>query len=79
MLEQIEQTKAGDPSALTFADAVIGVDYRYASEPKGISGREFEKVQEIVDACLDQDSENSRAQMLKAELLNQKGMYPSVI
>ncbi|MDP3684176.1 MAG: hypothetical protein Q8S01_09605, partial [Ignavibacteria bacterium] len=73
---KMAQTQSNTPTALTYAEAVVGMDVKYSGEPKSISSQEMEKVESIVDRYLEQDSDNTHAQLVKAELLVSKGSYP---
>lgn len=73
--QQITESEPGGQMNLTFADAVVGMDYERSGEVKVLSRQEFEKVQEIIDSCLSEDIENTRAQLLKAELFANKGFH----
>jgi tetratricopeptide (TPR) repeat protein len=72
---QIEQPKPGEQAVLTYADAVVGMDYEHSGEPKTLSANEYKKVKNIIDTCLEQDSDNTRAQLLQAELFENKSMH----
>jgi tetratricopeptide (TPR) repeat protein len=72
---QMEQVHSSAPTALTYAEAVVGMDVHFSGEPKKIADQEMEKVQSIVDRYLEQDSDNSHAQLVKAEMLVSKGDY----
>lgn len=73
--EQIADAQPGDQANLLYADAILGIDYEQFAELKTISARESERVKTIIDACLENDPENSRAQLLNAELLAHKGQH----
>ena len=72
---KMAQAQSFAPTALTYAEAVVGMDVHYSGEPKSISSQEMEKVESIVDRYLEQDSDNTHAQLVKAELLVSKGNY----
>ena len=72
---KMTQTKYNAPAALTYAEAVVGMDVKYSGEPKSVSTQEMEKVESIVDRYLTQDSDITHAQLVKAELLVSKGNY----
>ncbi len=73
LLEQAKEFKPGDPSALTYADAVVGIDFEYSGEIPELSAQDTLQVQRILDECLSLDVDNSRAQLLKAELFTRQG------
>lgn len=73
--QQMIESVPGGQVNLTFADAVVGMDYEHSGDAKAISSQEYEKVQGIIDSCLSEDIENTRAQLLKAELLANKGYH----
>ncbi|MBA4386068.1 MAG: hypothetical protein C0410_15130, partial [Anaerolinea sp.] len=73
---KMTQTKYNAPAALTYAEAVVGMDVKYSGEPKSLSSQEMEKIETIVDRYLEQDSDNTHAQLVKAELMVSKGNYP---
>ena len=75
MQDQMEQPMPGNAAVLTYAEAVIGLDFEHSGAPKQVSKLELEKIQEIIDASLTADIENTRAQLLKAELLAHKGLH----
>jgi len=75
MLNQLDKSTPGDTSALTYADAVLGMDVCHSGEPKTVSTLELKKAQTIIDSCLELDMDNSRAHLLKAELLTNKRMF----
>lgn len=79
MLGQLNISEPGDPSALTYAEAVLGMDVCHSGEPKVVSTIELKKTQAIIDDCLEIDTNNSRAQLLKAELLSHKGKYSQAV
>ncbi len=72
---KMSQTQSNTPTALTYAEAVVGMDVRNSGEPKSITPQEMEKVESIVDRYLEQDGDNTHAQLVKAELSVNKGDY----
>lgn len=72
---KLSQVQSNTPTALTYAEAVVGMDVHYSGEPKSISAQEMEKVESIVDRYLEQDSDHTHAQLVKAELLVSKANY----
>ncbi|MHB8089402.1 MAG: tetratricopeptide repeat protein, partial [Anaerolineaceae bacterium] len=72
---KLSQVQSNTPTALTYAEAVVGMDVHYSGEPKSISAQEMEKVESIVDRYLEQDSDHTHAQLVKAELLVGKAKY----
>ncbi|MRS03917.1 tetratricopeptide repeat protein, partial [bacterium] len=72
---KLSQTPSNTPTALTYAEAVVGMDVHYSGEPKSISTQEMEKVEPIVDRYLEQDSDHTHAQLVKAELMISKKNY----
>ncbi|PKN98179.1 MAG: hypothetical protein CVU42_13125 [Chloroflexi bacterium HGW-Chloroflexi-4] len=72
---KLSQVQSNTPTALTYAEAVVGMDVHYSGEPKSISTQEMEKVESIVERYLDQDSDHTHAQLVKAELLVSKKNY----
>lgn len=72
---KLSQVQSNTPTALTYAEAVVGMDVHFSGEPKSISAQEMEKVEAIVGRYLEQDSDHTHAQLVKAELLVSKKNY----
>ena len=73
--EKFDQIDPEDETALTYVDALIGLDVRNSSEAKVVSTAESIKAQEILNASLEKNPDQTRANLLQGEFYLQKSRY----